>query len=69
MWEVTHLVGVAPLSASRWRQALEREGMEGLCARRHPGKPLKPTSHRSRRWRAYGELGRGLPVRPWICEL
>ncbi|RMG55770.1 MAG: helix-turn-helix domain-containing protein [Acidobacteria bacterium] len=44
MWEVAHLVGVAPLSVSRWRQALEREGMEGLCARRHPGKPLKPTS-------------------------
>ncbi len=44
MREVARLVGAAPSSVSRWEQALEREGIKRLRARRHLGKPPKPTS-------------------------
>ncbi|RMD67038.1 IS630 family transposase [Candidatus Parcubacteria bacterium] len=39
--EVARLVGASPSSVSRWKQILEREGMAGLKARPHPGKPPK----------------------------
>ena len=41
--EVARLVGASPSSVSRWKQVLEREGMEGLKARPHPGRSSKLT--------------------------
>ena len=41
--EVARLVGASPSSVFRWKHLLEREGMEGLKARPHPGKPAKLT--------------------------
>ena len=35
--EVAGLLKVAPSSVSRWKQAVEAEGLDGLAARPHPG--------------------------------
>lgn len=39
--EVAKMVGVRPGSVSRWKQALEAHGVEGLTAKPHPGPPRK----------------------------
>jgi len=47
--EVARRVGVWPGSVTRWRQAYERAGEEGLKAKRHPGsKPKLPADQRQR---------------------
>ena len=35
--EVAGLLKVAPSSVSRWKQAVEAEGLDGLAAKPHPG--------------------------------
>jgi len=45
--EVARMVGVRPGSVSRWKQALEAHGAEGLKAKPHPG-PRKKLSDRQR---------------------
>lgn len=42
--EVARLVGAAPSSVSRWKQALEEGGLEALKAKPHPGRPPRLSS-------------------------
>jgi len=39
--EVARRLGCAPSSVMRWRDAVERDGAEGLKVRASPGRPLK----------------------------
>lgn len=39
--EVARRLGCAPSSVMRWRDAVERDGTEGLKVRASPGRPLK----------------------------
>ena len=39
--EVADLVGASSSSVSRWKQALARDGMEGLKSKVHPGRPCR----------------------------
>lgn len=41
--EVSRLTGAAPSSVSRWKQEIERGGLEALRAKRHPGRTPKLT--------------------------
>lgn len=50
--EVARLVGAAPASVYRWKQVLEREGMEGLKARPHPGRRPRLSAEQKQRLRA-----------------
>lgn len=43
--QVAQMVGVCPGSVTRWKQALEANGPDGLKAKRHPG-PKKKLSDR-----------------------
>lgn len=46
---VARMVGVRPGSVSRWKQALETHGIEGLKAKPHPGPPRKLSDRQRRR--------------------
>jgi transposase len=39
--EVGRLVGAAPSSVSRWKQALDEGGLEALKGKPHPGRPAR----------------------------
>jgi transposase len=39
--EVGRLVGAAPSSVSRWKQELDKGGLEALKAKPHPGRPAR----------------------------
>lgn len=42
--EVSRLTGAAPSSVCRWKEDLERGGLEALKAQPHPGRPARLTS-------------------------
>ena len=39
--EVAGMVGASPAAVTRWRQAYEKRGEAGLCAKPHPGRTPK----------------------------
>jgi transposase len=39
--EVAGMVGASPAAVTRWRQAYEKRGEAGLCAKAHPGRTPK----------------------------
>jgi transposase len=39
--EVARMVGATPAAVTRWRQAYEKRGEAGLCAKPHPGRTPK----------------------------
>jgi len=39
--EVAGMVGASPAAVTRWRQAYEKRGKAGLCAKPHPGRTAK----------------------------
>jgi transposase len=47
--EVAEMIGVRPGSVSRWKQALEAYGTDGLKAKPHPGPPKKLSDRQRQR--------------------
>jgi transposase len=47
--EVSRLVGVSPTSVSRWKKVLQEQGVEGLRAKPHPGRPPRLTADQKQR--------------------
>ena len=55
--EVARLVGAAPGSVLRWKQALEEGGKEALAAKPHPGRPPRLTTEQKEGLKAILLLG------------
>jgi len=69
--EVAELLGVAQGSASRWKQAYDGHGKEGLRAKRHPGKKSRLRSADRERLAELLLLGpgaQGFPTEVWTLS-
>ncbi|MBO9370777.1 MAG: helix-turn-helix domain-containing protein [Chloroflexi bacterium] len=65
--EVSRLVDVSPASVSRWKKALQEQGVEALRAKPHPGRPPRLTANQKSVWRRFSDRGPERPDSPRIC--
>jgi putative transposase len=69
--EIARRMGVSRASVTRWKQRLEQEGIRGLRARPHPGRPCKLSEEQGQRLLQILEKGaraRGFPTERWTLQ-
>ena len=69
--EVSRLVGVSPASVSRWKKVLQEQGVEGLRAKPHPGRPPRLTADQKQRLAEIlrqGARAAGFPTDLWTLR-
>jgi transposase len=69
--EVSRLVGVSPASVSRWKKVLQEQGVEGLRAKPHPGRPPRLTGDQKQRLAEIlrrGARAAGFPTDLWTLR-
>ena len=66
--EVARLVGASPAAVQRWKRVVDREGLEGLQAKPHPGPRPHLTEEQKRRLKEIlvaGPREAGFPTELW----
>lgn len=69
--EVARLTGASPGAVSRWKQAVERGGLEALKAKPHPGRPPRLTPEQKEELEAVllrGAEAAGFPTDLWTLS-
>ena len=68
--EVAGLLKVSKSAVSRWKQTVERKGLDGLASKPHPGPAprLSPTQkERLKKLLIGGAIAQGFPSESWTC--
>jgi len=68
--EVARTVDVSWTTANRWKQSVDRGGLEALAAKPHPGKPCRLTAKQKQELveiLLQGPLKAGFPTDLWTC--
>jgi transposase len=69
--EIARRMGVSRASVTRWKQRLEQEGIRGLRARPHPGRPSKLSEEQWQRLLQIlgkGAIAAGFPTERWTLQ-
>ena len=69
--EVARLVGAVPSSVQRWKEMIEKGGMEELKAKPHPGRKPRLSSRQKERLKKIllkGARAAGYPNDLWTCR-
>lgn len=68
--EVAKVVEASTSAVSRWKQMISREGLEGLKAKSHPGRPPKLSTAQLKQlveMLQRGPVAAGFPTAAWTC--
>ena len=68
--EVAKLVGVSWTAVKRWKVAIDKQGLDGLAAKPHPGKPPRLSTKQLEKLVAMlkrGPLAAGYETNLWTC--
>ena len=68
--EVAALLKVSTSAVSRWKQAVQANGLDGLAAKPHPGKPPRLSAAQKEELRELlvaGAVAAGFPSECWTC--
>jgi len=67
---VARMVGASPSSVQRWKEAIDKGGMEALKAKPHPGRAARLSDRQKERLKAIllaGPGAAGYPTDLWTC--